>query len=191
MRRAAQALCYNGTTGRIRCQNFTFSATIILPNVLFQRQYKTLEGISFFPMPKLSPMMESGIVTKWLKKEGDSIEAYDVICHVSTDSLVEKGERVGKFAGEVVLEVEAQEPAVLAKVLHGSGGGGGDARRVPAGTALAVLCEDADQAAAAAALPWDELPNLLDEGQVDKANIQVASWQAYLLESNATKKPPP
>lgn len=36
-------------------------------------------------MPKLSPTMESGTLVKWLKKEGDQVEADDVLFEVATD----------------------------------------------------------------------------------------------------------
>lgn len=36
-------------------------------------------------MPKLSPTMESGVIASWHKKEGDKVEAGDVLFEVSTD----------------------------------------------------------------------------------------------------------
>ena len=36
-------------------------------------------------MPKLSPTMESGVIQQWLKKEGDKVEAGDVLMEVATD----------------------------------------------------------------------------------------------------------
>lgn len=36
-------------------------------------------------MPKLSPTMEEGQISRWLKKEGDSIEANETIAEVDTD----------------------------------------------------------------------------------------------------------
>jgi pyruvate dehydrogenase E2 component (dihydrolipoamide acetyltransferase) len=36
-------------------------------------------------MPKLSPTMEEGQISRWLKKEGDEIEANETIAEVDTD----------------------------------------------------------------------------------------------------------
>lgn len=36
-------------------------------------------------MPKLSPTMESGIIVKWMKKEGEFVKAGDVLFEVATD----------------------------------------------------------------------------------------------------------
>jgi len=36
-------------------------------------------------MPALSPTMETGKITQWLKKEGDKVDAGDVIANVETD----------------------------------------------------------------------------------------------------------
>ena len=36
-------------------------------------------------MPKLSPTMEEGTITTWFKKEGDFIEAGDLLMEVATD----------------------------------------------------------------------------------------------------------
>jgi pyruvate dehydrogenase E2 component (dihydrolipoamide acetyltransferase) len=38
-----------------------------------------------FTMPKLSPTMEEGTITKWLKKEGEFVEAGEVLIEVATD----------------------------------------------------------------------------------------------------------
>ncbi|HCK32184.1 MAG TPA: pyruvate dehydrogenase complex E1 component subunit beta, partial [Rhodospirillaceae bacterium] len=36
-------------------------------------------------MPALSPTMEEGKLAKWLKSEGDTVEAGDVIAEIETD----------------------------------------------------------------------------------------------------------
>lgn len=38
-----------------------------------------------FTMPKLSPTMEEGTIAKWLKKEGEFVQAGDVLLEVTTD----------------------------------------------------------------------------------------------------------
>jgi hypothetical protein len=36
-------------------------------------------------MPALSPTMEKGNLSKWLKKEGDSVKSGDIIAEIETD----------------------------------------------------------------------------------------------------------
>ena len=36
-------------------------------------------------MPALSPTMEEGTLARWLKAEGDTIEAGDIIAEIETD----------------------------------------------------------------------------------------------------------
>ncbi|XP_014224192.1 uncharacterized protein LOC106650596 isoform X1 [Trichogramma pretiosum] len=58
-------------------------------------------------MPALSPTMENGTIVKWLKKEGDSISAGDVIADIQTD--------------KAVMSLEVDDDAVLAKILAKEG----------------------------------------------------------------------
>ncbi len=60
-------------------------------------------------MPALSPTMEKGNLSRWLKKEGDAIKPGDVLAEIETD--------------KATMEVEAVDEGVLAKIV------------VPAGTA--------------------------------------------------------
>jgi pyruvate dehydrogenase E1 component subunit beta len=54
-------------------------------------------------MPALSPTMEQGKLTKWLKKEGDPVRAGDVIAEIETD--------------KATMEVEAVDEGTLAKII--------------------------------------------------------------------------
>ncbi len=54
-------------------------------------------------MPALSPTMEKGNLAKWLKKEGDSIKAGDIIAEIETD--------------KATMEVEAVDEGTLAKIV--------------------------------------------------------------------------
>eukprot|EP00798_Chlamydomonas_sp_ICE-L_P014121 gene14121-20075_t len=60
-----------------------------------------------------------GSLVKWLKKKGDPVALYDIICEVETDELVEEVFKVGDFAGNVTLLVESQEEGILADILVG------------------------------------------------------------------------
>src|SRR6201997_1253757 len=54
-------------------------------------------------MPALSPTMEKGNLSRWLKKEGDTIKSGDVLAEIETD--------------KATMEVEAVDEGVLAKIM--------------------------------------------------------------------------
>ncbi|GIX10839.1 pyruvate dehydrogenase complex dihydrolipoamide acetyltransferase [Elioraea sp.] len=61
-------------------------------------------------MPALSPTMTEGTLARWLKKEGDTIKAGEVIAEIETD--------------KATMEVEAVDEGVLAKILVPEGTAG-------------------------------------------------------------------
>ena len=68
-----------------------------------------------FVMPKLSPTMTQGRVSKWFYGEGDYVKTYDVICEITTPDLLDDAYRTGKFDGEEhVMEIEV----LIAQSLH-------------------------------------------------------------------------
>jgi pyruvate dehydrogenase E1 component beta subunit len=81
-------------------------------------------------MPALSPTMEEGNVSKWLKKEGDKVAAGDVIAEIETD--------------KATMEVEAVDEGTLAKIVVPEGTEGVKVNAVIA--VLAVDGEDVDKA---------------------------------------------
>ncbi|MCC0052758.1 MAG: pyruvate dehydrogenase complex E1 component subunit beta [Rhodobiaceae bacterium] len=88
-------------------------------------------------MPALSPTMEEGTLSKWLKSEGDTISAGDVIAEIETD--------------KATMEVEAVDEGVLGKVLVPEG-----SEHVKVNTVIAVILgegEDASALDAASAAP--------------------------------------
>ena len=54
-------------------------------------------------MPSLSPTMEEGTIVKWHKREGESMEAGDVLCDIQTD--------------KAVVSMEADEDGIVAKII--------------------------------------------------------------------------
>jgi len=84
-------------------------------------------------MPALSPTMTEGTLARWLKKEGDTIKAGDVIAEIETD--------------KATMEVEAVDEGVLGKILVGDGTEG-----VKVNAPIAILV-DAGEAVPAAAPP--------------------------------------
>ncbi|WP_417668621.1 pyruvate dehydrogenase complex E1 component subunit beta [Roseibium sp.] len=81
-------------------------------------------------MPALSPTMEEGKLAKWLKAEGDTVSAGDVIAEIETD--------------KATMEVEAVDEGVLGKILIAEGT---DAVKV--NERIAVLLEEGEDASAA------------------------------------------
>ena len=79
-------------------------------------------------MPALSPTMTEGNLAKWLKKEGDTITAGDVIAEIETD--------------KATMEVEAVDEGMLGKILIAEGTEG-----VPVNTPIALLLAEGEDAA--------------------------------------------
>ena len=78
-------------------------------------------------MPALSPTMTEGNLAKWIKSEGDSVEAGDVIAEIETD--------------KATMEVEAVDEGILGKILISEG-----AQNVAVNTPIAVLLEEGETA---------------------------------------------
>ena len=80
-------------------------------------------------MPALSPTMTEGNLAKWLKNEGDSVEAGDVIAEIETD--------------KATMEVEAVDEGVLGKIVVPEGSEG-----VAVNAVIGVLLAEGEDAAA-------------------------------------------
>ena len=83
-------------------------------------------------MPALSPTMTEGTLARWLKKEGDSIRAGDVIAEIETD--------------KATMEVEAVDEGVLGRILVADGTEG-----VKVNAPIAVLVDQGEAVPTAAA----------------------------------------
>jgi pyruvate dehydrogenase E2 component (dihydrolipoamide acetyltransferase) len=82
-------------------------------------------------MPALSPTMEKGNLSKWLKKEGDQVKSGDVIAEIETD--------------KATMEVEATDEGTLAKIVVPEG-----TQDVPVNNVIAVLAGEGEDVKAAA-----------------------------------------
>ena len=78
-------------------------------------------------MPALSPTMEEGTLSKWVKKEGDDVSSGDVIAEIETD--------------KATMEVEAVDEGKLGKILIDEG-----TENVKVNTPIAVLLQDGETA---------------------------------------------
>jgi pyruvate dehydrogenase E1 component beta subunit len=76
-------------------------------------------------MPALSPTMTEGNLARWLKKEGDTVKAGEVIAEIETD--------------KATMEVEAVDEGVIGKILVSEGSQG-----VAINTPIAVLLEEGE-----------------------------------------------
>jgi pyruvate dehydrogenase E2 component (dihydrolipoamide acetyltransferase) len=74
-------------------------------------------------MPALSPTMTVGNISAWLKKEGEQLQAGDVLCQIETD--------------KAVVDYEMQDEAVLAAIVLPEG-----TPDIPVGGVLAYTVED-------------------------------------------------
>ncbi|MDX3929411.1 MAG: pyruvate dehydrogenase complex E1 component subunit beta [Shinella sp.] len=100
-------------------------------------------------MPALSPTMEEGTLSKWLKNEGDKVTSGDVIAEIETD--------------KATMEVEAVDEGVIGKILISAG-----SEAVKVNTPIAVLLQEGESAddigkAKSAAAPKPAAPEVPQE----------------------------
>jgi pyruvate dehydrogenase E1 component beta subunit len=95
-------------------------------------------------MPALSPTMEEGKLSKWVKQEGDSVKPGDVIAEIETD--------------KATMEVEAVDEGKLARILIPEG-----TENVKVNTPIAVLAGDGESVEAAAKAPVSQAPAGMEE----------------------------
>src|SRR5271155_682839 len=85
-------------------------------------------------MPALSPTMTEGTLARWLKKEGETVKAGDVIAEIETD--------------KATMEVEAVDEGVLGRILVQDGTEG-----VKVNAPIAVLVDAGEAVPDAAPAP--------------------------------------
>src|SRR6266849_10834879 len=104
-------------------------------------------------MPALSPTMEKGNLAKWLKKEGETVKAGDIIAEIETD--------------KATMEVEAADEGVLVKIVVPEG-----TADVPVNQLIAVLAAEGEDPKAAAAAASKRAPAKPDSHQQQRAPDQ-------------------
>ncbi len=91
-------------------------------------------------MPALSPTMEEGTLAKWLVKEGDEVNAGDLLAEIETD--------------KATMEFEAVDEGTISQILVAEG-----TDNVKVGETIAMIAgEDEDASAASAAAPEAATP---------------------------------
>lgn len=115
-------------------------------------------------MPALSPTMKEGNLANWLKNEGDTIEAGDVIAEIETD--------------KATMEVEAVDEGILGKILVAAG-----TENVTVNAPIALLLEDGEDKSAldsyeistpAAANPTEKKEEIKEEKKEKISTINEA-----------------
>src|SRR5215218_9758724 len=76
-------------------------------------------------MPALSPTMTEGKIARWIKSEGDTVRAGDVLAEIETD--------------KAMMEVEAVDEGVLAKIVIPEG-----TDHVAVNTPIALIAENGE-----------------------------------------------
>ena len=95
-------------------------------------------------MPALSPTMEEGTLAKWLVKEGDTVEAGDLLAEIETD--------------KATMEFEAVDPGTIAKITVAEG-----TDNVKVGSVIAMLAEEGEDVSSVSA------PSGSDKAETPKA----------------------
>jgi pyruvate dehydrogenase E2 component (dihydrolipoamide acetyltransferase) len=88
-------------------------------------------------MPALSPTMEKGNLTKWLKKEGDRVKSGDVLAEIETD--------------KATMEVEAVDEGILAKIVVAGG-----SQDVAVNQVIAIIATEGEDASTVSSTPAAE-----------------------------------
>lgn len=116
-------------------------------------------------MPALSPTMEEGTLSKWLKTEGDRVSSGDIIAEIETD--------------KATMEVEAVDEGVLAKILVAEGTEG-----VAVNAVIAVLAEDDEDASTvdASAAPVDAPSTTEPEAPVSAPPAPIEHKTAAMID---------
>jgi len=111
MRRIIQQVSRTGTKHVSRTSRAALSSS----QVNFDEQLIT--------MPALSPTMESGTITEWLVKPGDTVEEGDELCMVETD--------------KAIASFETMQEGVIAKILPAM-------KNINVGEVIAVMVDEGD-----------------------------------------------
>lgn len=113
-------------------------------------------------VPELSESVVEATVAEWLKNEGDTVAAGDVLVTLETD--------------KVTLEVSAEQPGVLGKILHPAGAD------VRAGEVLGVLNESGE----AVVKPAATTPAVTTPAVAESVPVTQAASQPAAAASSAT-----
>ena len=109
------------------------------------------------PMPRLSDTMEQGTIARWVKHEGDSVAAGDVIAEIDTD--------------KATMDLTAYEDGVLLKILVGAG------RELAAADGVPERCVHGRRLARVAGGRWRGRGREGLNGHVGQHRLRATSWE--------------
>src|ERR1043166_3634567 len=116
-------------------------------------------------MPKLSPTMEEGQISRWLKKEGDKVSMGEPLAEIDTD--------------KATMEMQALANGVLRKIIVGEG------QAAPLGQLIAIIGEPNEdiaslisEAPAAAPAPAKQEPSKQEEKPAPQPQAKAAAASA-------------
>lgn len=121
-------------------------------------------------MPALSPTMETGNLTKWNVKVGDAVKSGTILAEIETD--------------KATMEVEAVDEGIVAKLVVAEG-----AADVPVNAVIAVLAEEGEDVAAAAAAADGAAP-AAPKAAAPKAEEKAEAPKAEAAKPEAPKAEP-
>ena len=149
-------------------------------------------------MPALSPTMTEGKLARWLKKEGDSVKAGDVIAEIETDKATMEVEAVDEGTLSRILVPEGTEAVSvntpIAELNGGAGTGTSPAAREVAAPlpkaedASAIAARSQAQKAGAASVPAAPVAAAdKDWGPTKTMTVREALRDAMAMEMRADK----
>ena len=114
-------------------------------------------------MPALSPTMEEGTLTKWLVKEGDTVESGDVMAEIETD--------------KAIMEFEAVDEGIIGTIIISEGTSG-----VKVNEPIAILLEEGEDASFVETVSSsksleptkEEVPDEAVVPEINKKNLSLA-----------------
>ena len=116
-------------------------------------------------MPALSPTMEEGTLTKWLIKEGDTVESGDIMAEIETD--------------KATMEFEAVDEGIIGKIIIPEGTTG-----VKVNEIIAILLEDGEDASSIEIQEDIKLKNSTND-EVNVTNTKIKEIKADVIKSNS------
>lgn len=117
-------------------------------------------------MPALSPTMEEGTLTKWLIKEGDTVESGDIMAEIETD--------------KATMEFEAVDEGIIGKIIIPEGTTG-----VKVNEIIAILLEDGEDASSIK-IPEDiKLKNNTND-EINVANTEIKKVNTEGIKNNTS-----
>ncbi len=133
-------------------------------------------------MPALSPTMTEGKLARWLKKEGETIKAGDVIAEIETDKATMEVEAVDEGTLTSILVPEGTENVAVNTPIAELNGGAGAAKAAPAPAPVAAPAAPASVPAQAKAPAAEK-----DWGPTKSITVREALRDAMAVEMRASK----